>query len=161
MAIRPIGSRRIRHLYSEVKTSNDKDGWKLESHIIAEKKYGRKLRVDEVVHHIDRDRLNNVPDNLVIMTKNEHRRLHTLGTKLNNETKRKMSQSHIGLFRTAEHCKNISKSKMGHGVSAETRKKISNKLKGIRHSEEYKKRHSKIITEWWAKRKQEMTNVGI
>ena len=59
------------------------------------------------------------------MMKREHRRLHNLGTKLSEETKRKMSLAHIGRIRTQEHCDNISKSKMGHGVSLETRKKIA------------------------------------
>ena len=37
---------------------------------------GRLLKDDEVVHHIDRDKKNNNPSNLLILTKKEHSRLH-------------------------------------------------------------------------------------
>src|SRR5690606_37193198 len=37
---------------------------------------GRNLRQDEVVHHIDRDRQNNVITNLMLLTKSEHAALH-------------------------------------------------------------------------------------
>lgn len=44
--------------------------------IVAEGMIGRKLLPDEVVHHIDGDRSNNSPDNLMVMTRSEHGRLH-------------------------------------------------------------------------------------
>lgn len=42
----------------------------------AEKKIGRKLYKDEVVHHIDHNKTNNNHDNLQVMTKNDHARYH-------------------------------------------------------------------------------------
>lgn len=45
-------------------------------HVIAEQILGRLLRGDEVVHHIDHDRSNNRPENLTVMTRSEHTRLH-------------------------------------------------------------------------------------
>ena len=36
----------------------------------------RKLRPDEIVHHLDGDRTNNNEDNLVIVSRAEHSRLH-------------------------------------------------------------------------------------
>ena len=39
---------------------------------VAEKILGRKLFRDECVHHIDGNRYNNYPDNLVVMLKKEH-----------------------------------------------------------------------------------------
>lgn len=52
----------------------EKDGF--QHRIVAENMIGRKLLPDEVVHHIDGDRSNNSPDNLVVMTRSEHCRLH-------------------------------------------------------------------------------------
>jgi hypothetical protein len=43
---------------------------------VAKKKLGRPLRSREVVHHRDGDKLNNRPDNLQVMTRRDHNRLH-------------------------------------------------------------------------------------
>lgn len=47
-----------------------------EHRIVAELKYGRKLTFDDVVHHIDGNKRNNSPDNLVVMTRAEHIAVH-------------------------------------------------------------------------------------
>lgn len=44
--------------------------------IVAEAWYGRRIRSDEHVHHIDGDRTNNHPDNLRIMPAREHHKHH-------------------------------------------------------------------------------------
>ncbi len=44
--------------------------------LVMERYLGRKLKVYEVVHHKDRNKLNNNIDNLVLMTKKEHDKLH-------------------------------------------------------------------------------------
>lgn len=41
-----------------------------------EKNIGRELRSDEIVHHIDGNKLNNDIVNLVIVTRAEHARIH-------------------------------------------------------------------------------------
>ena len=46
--------------------------------VIAEEKIGRKLLACECVHHKDERRDNNDPDNLEVMTRSEHARLHRL-----------------------------------------------------------------------------------
>jgi hypothetical protein len=43
---------------------------------VMETRLGRRLRPDEVVHHIDRDRSNNSIDNLALVTRAGHTRLH-------------------------------------------------------------------------------------
>lgn len=62
---------------------NDKDYyrannyWRVREHIyIMEKYLWRKLKKDEVIHHIDWNKQNNNINNLQVMTKSEHSRLH-------------------------------------------------------------------------------------
>ena len=47
-----------------------------EHRFIVEKSIGRKLTPNEIVHHIDGNKRNNSLDNLMIMTRAEHARLH-------------------------------------------------------------------------------------
>lgn len=47
-----------------------------EHRVVAEEKLGRLLRADEVVHHIDCNKRNNHPDNLMVLTQSEHAKLH-------------------------------------------------------------------------------------
>lgn len=49
-----------------------------EHRVVAEKKIGRLLASDEIVHHVDGDKQNNSPENLEVMSQNEHARLHML-----------------------------------------------------------------------------------
>ncbi len=44
--------------------------------LVAEEKLGRELLDNEVVHHIDRDTHNNLPENLIVMTQEEHIEYH-------------------------------------------------------------------------------------
>lgn len=50
--------------------------------VVMERRLGRRLLPDEVVHHIDRDRSNNAEDNLALMTRTAHSRLHRFEDKL-------------------------------------------------------------------------------
>lgn len=45
--------------------------------VIAEQKYGRELKPTEHVHHLDHDKLNNSPDNLVVLSPTEHASYHS------------------------------------------------------------------------------------
>jgi hypothetical protein len=53
-----------------------RDGYVFEHILVAEKKIGRYLKKGELVHHIDGDHANNNPNNLMVMTKQEHQLLH-------------------------------------------------------------------------------------
>jgi len=44
--------------------------------IVAEEKLGRKLKEGEIVHHLDRDKHNNKPENLLVTTASEHMKIH-------------------------------------------------------------------------------------
>lgn len=48
----------------------------LEHRLVMAEVLGRPLRADELVHHIDHNKLNNDPANLVVMTASEHSRHH-------------------------------------------------------------------------------------
>lgn len=54
------------------------DGKRVREHrIVAEKMLGRKLEKHEIVHHVDGDKLNNRPENLMVLQSNtEHRAIH-------------------------------------------------------------------------------------
>src|SRR4051812_44369367 len=55
-------------------------GQKIALHrLIVEDREGRSLGSDELVHHVDHNRLNNSPENLVIISRSEHQRLHSAG----------------------------------------------------------------------------------
>ena len=51
-------------------------GYVYEHVLVAEKNLERKLYAAEVVHHLDFDRANNTPTNLLVLLDSEHRRLH-------------------------------------------------------------------------------------
>jgi hypothetical protein len=53
-----------------------RDGYAREHQVVAEKKIGRRLRPDEIVHHKNDDRTDNRPENLEVKTRSEHSRIH-------------------------------------------------------------------------------------
>ena len=78
------------------------------------------------VHHIDGDKKNNI-DNLVWLTKEEHRRLHAES----EETKTKQSVAKKGKKLSEETKAKMSVALKGHDVSEATRAKIAAAHKGI------------------------------
>lgn len=54
----------------------DPDGYVLQHRVVAERMLGRYLQKEEHVHHIDRNKKNNHPSNLQVLSSLEHVRLH-------------------------------------------------------------------------------------
>lgn len=72
-----------RHSTSYRLISVTKDGQRrqvFEHRLVMERHLGRQLRADEVVHHKDGDGLNNVIDNLEVMTQAKHQNRHLMNT---------------------------------------------------------------------------------
>lgn len=64
----------------------------LEHVMVMEAAIGRPLRPDECVHHLDGDRKNNALENLQLMTRSEHSKLHGA------EIARKRTRDEVGRF---------------------------------------------------------------
>lgn len=71
----------------------DKDGYILEHRYIMEQHLERKLNKNEVVHHINGNKLDNRIENLRLMDAGEHIRLHHTGLKYNQEARKKISEA--------------------------------------------------------------------
>lgn len=54
------------------------EGERLKHRVVMEAVMGRRLEDNEIVHHIDGDKSNNNPDNLVVMTQSEHTSVHAV-----------------------------------------------------------------------------------
>jgi hypothetical protein len=95
-----------------------KSGYVLNSVLVAEKSISRKLADDELVHHINCVKSDDRPENLKVIKKSDHMKIHKsrLGMKNSPEHKRKISLNHRRY------------------QSPETRKKISDTMKRLKLS---------------------------
>ena len=69
----PVGSKWIDASgYVRVKVKAGAGRWRLEHALVMEKRLGRALRREEIVHHIDGNRQNNTDENLYLCRDNRH-----------------------------------------------------------------------------------------
>lgn len=78
-----MGAKKIRKdgyisIYYPDYPSSTKEGRVLEHVYVMEQAIGRRLRKDESIHHVNKIRTDNRIENLMLMTKSEHARLHAL-----------------------------------------------------------------------------------
>lgn len=90
-----------------------------------------------VIHHKDENPLNNSIDNLVFMTFSEHSSLHSKGRKLDEETKKKLSEAKKGIKRDEE-----TKSKISKTLKEKCKDGWVSTFKGKKLTEEHKKKIS-------------------
>lgn len=101
----------------------------LEHRVIMESHLGRPLERQEVVHHIDKNPLNNHIDNLQLMTKSSHSTFHDTGKvrkgQATESSKRRVSEWNRRAWKEG---------KFDHRPpqSDETRRKISESMKAVR-----------------------------
>lgn len=79
------GFRITSHGYVEF-TRGEYEG-RMEHVVLMEKRIGRRLRPDECVHHVDGVRTNNTDDNLALMTRAGHSRLHRIQDEMAGKTR--------------------------------------------------------------------------
>lgn len=78
------------------------NGRKYDEHrFIMEKYLGRKLTSDEVIHHINGLKYDNRIENLEIMSRSEHSRMHFAGKSKKEATKKKISETRKGVSNSA------------------------------------------------------------
>lgn len=117
-----------------------------------EKKLGRLLRDDELVHHDNENTLCDKYWNLKVEIRGPHSKYHNLGKILSKETRNKMSISKIG--------KN--NPNFGKIFSSETRRKIGlSKIGkqyslGIKRSKETRRKISNARKRYWANKRKEL-----
>lgn len=96
-------------------------------------KFGYK---DLDIHHLDENPLNNNINNLVFLTRSEHRKLHMIGNKL------RIGMKHTKEWKSIKSNSMLGENHFNYGkkLSEETKMKIRKALQGHHHSEDTKRK---------------------
>lgn len=132
--------------YLRIKTTKQGNHGKLLHRLVFEDYNNCKLDKTDVIHHIDGDKTNNHPNNLICMSRKAHTLLHHYGKQCSEETKRKISENNAKYWegKTGEN-----HNRFGKHHSEESKNKISESckgrtspMKGKHHSDEAKQKIS-------------------
>ena len=131
-----------------------------EHRYIMEQHLSRKLRTDEIIHHINEIRDDNRLENLQIVSRSGHIKIHHCGKYVSDETKLKLSRvisgknhPNYGKHLTEETKAKIAKTNQGQKRSDKTKINISKSLMGRKQSEfTIKKR---LVSRSWYKPSEE------
>lgn len=114
--------------------------WVGEHRVLMAEKLGRSLGPDDLVHHRDENPANNAIDNLELIRRGDHSRLHNTGRTRTESERLLTSQALKGRILTPEHLEKMKKAATGKRLSPETRLLLSNMSAGVPKSKETKAR---------------------
>lgn len=126
-----FGNAKINDSYLKITSWKEGNNGKRLHRLIFEEYHDCKLDKNDVIHHIDGDKLNNHPANLICMSKKAHQLLHNRGRKHSEESKRKISESNKGKTYSDEYMENQSKSHTSTGFFKVTKHKNSKCKQGF------------------------------
>ena len=89
--------------YYQITNNKENNMGKYLHRLIFEDYHNCKLDENDVIHHIDGDKLNNHPANLICMSRKAHRLLHAKGKSFSDEHKKNLSESHKDKTLSEEH----------------------------------------------------------
>ena len=91
--ITPYGVANISHGYLTITSKKEGNYLKAVHRLVYEDYHNCKLGITDEIHHIDGNKLNNDPSNLICMSKSEHTKLHMTGRVLSEESRRKIGEN--------------------------------------------------------------------
>ena len=66
------------YVYKPEHPDSTQEGYVMEHRLVMEDELGRRLKDDEDVHHLNEDTTDNRPENLIVVSRSEHKQIHDL-----------------------------------------------------------------------------------